>query len=67
MLADQAVQRAAGRTDPVASRHVLLRERGSRYIEYLIPGLPGMNLMGSAIWGMGFAIMGEIRKLERPV
>jgi len=29
-----------------------MREPGSRYIDFLIPGLLGMNLMGSAIWGM---------------
>jgi ABC-type multidrug transport system permease subunit len=62
MLADRAVQQAAGRTDPVSSSDVLIREPGSRYIDFLIPGLLGMNLMGSAIWGMGFAIVDARRK-----
>ena len=62
MLADRAVQRAAGRVDPVASSDQLLREPGSRYIDFLIPGLLGMNLMGSAIWGMGFAIVDARRR-----
>ncbi|HUI77909.1 MAG TPA: ABC transporter permease [Bryobacteraceae bacterium] len=62
MLADGAVQRAAGRVDPVASRDRLLQEKGSRYIDFLVPGLLGMNLMGSAIWGMGFAIVDARRK-----
>jgi ABC-2 type transport system permease protein len=62
MLADRAVQRAAGRVDPVASTDQFLREPGSRYIDFLIPGLLGMNLMGSAIWGMGFAIVDARRK-----
>src|SRR6266852_3548118 len=62
MLADRAIQRAAGRTDPVAARDQLMREPGSRYIDFLIPGLLGMNLMGSAIWGMGFAIVDARRK-----
>lgn len=61
-LADSAIQRAAGRTDPVAARDHLVREPGSRYIDYLIPGLVGMNLMGSAIWGMGYAIVDARRK-----
>ena len=56
------MQRAAGRTDPVASSDRLVREPGSRYIDFLIPGLLGMNLMGSAIWGMGFAIVDARRK-----
>src|ERR1017187_3828412 len=62
MLADRAIQRAAGRVDPVASTDRLLREPGSRYIDFLIPGLLGMNLMGSAIWGMGFAIVDARRR-----
>jgi ABC-type multidrug transport system permease subunit len=32
-------------------------EPGSRYIDFLIPGLLGMNLMGSSIWGLGFTIV----------
>jgi ABC-2 type transport system permease protein len=62
MLVDRAVQRAAGRVDPVAANDQLMREPGSRYIDFLIPGLLGMNLMGSAIWGMGFAIVDARRK-----
>jgi len=62
MLAQQAVESAAGRVDPVASRDVPMREPGSRYIDFLIPGLLGMNLMGSAIWGMGFTIVDAGRK-----
>jgi ABC-type multidrug transport system permease subunit len=62
MLADRAIQRAAGRSDVVASSDQMLREPGSRYIDFLIPGLLGMNLMGSAIWGMGFSIVDARRK-----
>jgi ABC-2 type transport system permease protein len=62
LLADRAIQKAAGRVDPVATNDLLMRETGSRYIDFLIPGLLGMNLMGSAIWGMGFAIVDARRK-----
>jgi ABC-type multidrug transport system permease subunit len=62
MLADRALQRAAGRRDPLVSTDRLMREPGSRYIDFLIPGLLGMNLMGSAIWGVGFAIVDARRK-----
>ena len=61
-LADAAIQRHAGRVDPVRSSDSLLREPGARYIDFLIPGLLGMNLMGSAIWGMGYAIVDARRK-----
>jgi ABC-type multidrug transport system permease subunit len=46
----------------MASSDVLMREPGSRYIDFLIPGLLGMNLMGSAIWGMGFTVVDARRK-----
>jgi ABC-2 type transport system permease protein len=62
MLADRQLQRAAGRVDPVPTSDLLIREPGSRYIDFLIPGLLGMNLMGSAIWSMGFAIVDARRK-----
>ena len=62
MLADDAIQRAAGRADPVASSDRLIREPGSRYIDFLLPGLLGMNLMGSGIWGLVFAIVDARRK-----
>ena len=62
LLADRAIQSAAGRVDPVATSDQLMRETGSRYIDFLIPGLLGMNLMGSAIWSMGFAIVDARRK-----
>jgi ABC-type multidrug transport system permease subunit len=62
MLADNAIQRAAGRSDPVASSESLVREPGSRYIDFLLPGLLGMNLMGSGIWGLVFAIVDARRK-----
>lgn len=62
MLADAAIQSAAGRVDPISTRDQLMREPGSRYIDFLIPGLLGMNLMGSAIWSMGFAIVDARRK-----
>lgn len=57
LLADRAVQVAAGRRDAVASRNELVHETGARYIDFVIPGLLGMNLMGSAIWGLGFSIV----------
>jgi ABC-type multidrug transport system permease subunit len=30
--------------------------KGSRYIDFLFPGLLGMNLMGTGMWGIGFAV-----------
>ena len=64
MIAGDAIQRAAGRRDAVSEANELVHETGSRYIDFLIPGLLGMNLMGSAMWGLGFSIVeGRQKKL----
>lgn len=57
LLTDRVIQSAAGRTDPVTVTERKVTERGSRYIDFVIPGLLGMNLMGSGVWGIGFAIV----------
>jgi ABC-2 type transport system permease protein len=57
LLADEAIQRAAGRRNAVNVKNELVQEVGSRYIDFVVPGLLGMNLMGSAMWGLGFAIV----------
>jgi ABC-type multidrug transport system permease subunit len=62
LRADLAVQGSAGRQDPVAAEDELMRETGSRYIDFLVPGLLGMNLMGGSIWSMGFAIVDARRR-----
>ena len=56
LLVQDALQRAAGRTDPVTVDAVHETRRGSRYIDFLLPGLIGMNLMGTGMWGVGFPI-----------
>src|SRR6266478_2195546 len=54
---DDALQSGAGRKDPVPTSAVTSSEPGSRYIDFLIPGLLGMNLMNSGMWGIGFALV----------
>jgi ABC-2 type transport system permease protein len=56
-LANDALQGAAGRKDVVATSTAVSSEPGSRYIDFLIPGLLGMNLMNSGMWGIGFALV----------
>jgi ABC-type multidrug transport system permease subunit len=58
---DAALQSAAGRKDVLATSSQSSSEPGSRYIDFLIPGLLGMNLMNSGMWGIGFAIV-EMRQ-----
>ncbi len=57
LLADRAIQTAAGRHEAVRTENSLVHETGARYIDFVVPGLLGMNLMGSAIWGLGFSIV----------
>jgi len=57
LIADQAIQRAAGQKQALQSSNELVHEKGARYIDFVVPGLLGMNLMGSAIWGLGFSIV----------
>jgi len=58
---DDALQSAAGRKDAIATSSQSSSEPGSRYIDFLIPGLLGMNLMNSGMWGVGFALV-EMRQ-----
>jgi ABC-2 type transport system permease protein len=60
LLVDDAMQRAAGRADPAPAREERVTEPGSRYIDFLIPGLVGLGLMQSGLWGVGFVIV-ELR------
>jgi ABC-2 type transport system permease protein len=54
---DDALQAASGRKDPLPTTAVVSSEPGSRYIDFLIPGLIGMNVMNAAMWGVGFALV----------
>jgi len=54
--ADDALQTAAGRRNVIVTREERVHEQGARYIDFLIPGLLGMNLMGTGMWSMGFTI-----------
>ncbi|WP_437642592.1 ABC transporter permease [Sorangium sp. So ce854] len=64
---DQALQRAAGRADAFQPAALEMTERGSRYIDFLVPGLLGMNVMMTGLWAIGFAIVqqriGKLMKL----
>jgi ABC-type multidrug transport system permease subunit len=62
---DAALQQAAGRQDPVPTlADDEVTEPGSRYIDFLVPGLLGMSLMGGGLWGVGFVIVDmRLRKL----
>jgi len=56
-VVDGALQRDAGRVDVFVADTLEMSEKGSRYIDFLIPGLLGMNIMGTGMWGIGFYIV----------
>src|SRR5439155_10974430 len=56
LAALDALERAAGRIDPLPVRADTQPRPGSRYIDFLIPGLIGLNLLGTGMWGIGFPI-----------
>jgi ABC-type polysaccharide/polyol phosphate export permease len=61
-LADQIIQAAAGRTDPVHAADNVVRDVGSRYIDFFIPGLVGLGIMSDTLWGLGFPIVEARRR-----
>jgi ABC-2 type transport system permease protein len=61
---DGILQRAAGRRDPIGVTDEVVTEPGARYIDFLVPGLIGMNVMSGSMWAVGFALVNlRVRKL----
>ena len=57
LLVDDVLQRGKGRADVVKVGDQQVTEPGARYVDFLVPGLIGMNLMGSGLWGLGFTVV----------
>ena len=57
LLVDDALQRGNGRADVVKVGEERVTEPGARYVDFLVPGLIGMNMMGSGLWGLGFTVV----------
>jgi ABC-2 type transport system permease protein len=57
LIVDDLLQQAAGRTNPRTTKDELVTEPGARYIDFLIPGLIGLNAMGGGLWGVGFLLV----------
>jgi ABC-type multidrug transport system permease subunit len=66
LVATEVLQTAAGRRDPLSIVERSTTEPGSRYIDFLLPGLVGLNLMGSSMWGVGYNfVLARKRRLLR--
>jgi ABC-2 type transport system permease protein len=57
LMVDDVLQRGKGRADVVKVGEERITEPGARYVDFLVPGLIGMNLMGSGLWGLGFTVV----------
>ncbi|MDQ3170391.1 MAG: ABC transporter permease [Acidobacteriota bacterium] len=61
---DDVLQRAGGRRDAFTPRDEIVVIPGSRYIDWLVPGLLGMNILMTGVWGIAFSIgMSRAKKL----
>ncbi len=63
-VVDDVLQRAGGRRDAWTPHDEAMASAGSRYIDWLVPGLLGMTIMQTGLWGVGFSIVqSRTRKL----
>jgi ABC-2 type transport system permease protein len=62
LLAERALWQSTGVPNPIKASDQLVREPGSRYIDFIVPGLLATNLMSSAMWGVGFGIVDARRR-----
>jgi ABC-type multidrug transport system permease subunit len=59
-VTDDLLQAADGRRDAAPVRRETARAPGARYVDFLLPGLIGFNLMSSGLWGVGYVLV-ELR------
>jgi ABC-2 type transport system permease protein len=64
LAVDRVLQDAAGATRPLVMTERPQRQRGSRYIDWVVPGLIGLNLMSTGLWGIGFGIVNMRQKKQ---
>jgi len=63
-VVDDALQTKAGRRAAVEVTDRLVTVPGSRYIDWVVPGLLGMNIMGTGMWSVAFSVVNaRMRKL----
>src|SRR5215203_1342528 len=63
-VVDERIQSAAGRQSAVPVSERLVTVPGSRYIDWVVPGLLGMNIMGTGMWSVAFSVVqARVRKL----
>lgn len=61
-VANDVIQQAGGRADPVITMDEVAAIPGTRYIDFLVPGLLALSLMSTSIWGTGLTIVAARRE-----
>lgn len=62
LTVQQALEAARGMPRAVPSTDEKVTEKGSRYIDFLLPALIAMNLLGSSMWALGYSVVDARRR-----
>ena len=52
LVVDDVLKRAAGRSDPWTAREDAVQIAGSRYVDWLIPGILCLGIMNNGMWSI---------------
>jgi ABC-type multidrug transport system permease subunit len=64
LVVDDVLKRAGGRSDPWQAREDAVAVPGSRYVDWLIPGIVALGIMNNSMWSIGFmTVQMRLRKL----
>jgi ABC-type multidrug transport system permease subunit len=64
LVVDDVLKRAGGRSDPWKAREDAVAIPGSRYVDWLIPGIVALGIMNNSMWSIGFmTVQMRLRKL----
>jgi ABC-type multidrug transport system permease subunit len=64
LVVDDVLKRAAGRNDPWRAQEDAVAIPGSRYVDWLIPGIVALGIMNNSMWSIGFmTVQMRLRKL----
>lgn len=59
---DSLLQKSAGRTDPIITNVEPRTARGSRYVDFLIPGLLALSVMTTSLFGIAMTVVSNRRE-----
>lgn len=64
LVVDNVLKRSAGRAEPWQAHEDAVRIPGSRYVDWLIPGIVALGIMSNSMWTIGFmTVQMRLRKL----